>query len=85
MAVAAGFNPAKKESYLTLLCQWEIHQLAMGSSFSTDITIRAAVTTQIQFIPAQQPHKGWQQPYQQACFAPQDTSLQGKMRLAGQE
>lgn len=74
-----------EEGELPNLCQCEIHLLAMGSSFSTDITIRAAMTTQIQFIPAQQPHKGWEQPYQQTCFSPQDTSLQGMFRLAGQE
>lgn len=75
MAVAADLNPAKNESYLTFLCSCEIHLWAMGSSFSTNTTIRATMTTQIQFIPAQQPHTGWEQPYQQTCSSPQDTSL----------
>lgn len=74
MAVAA-----KKETYLTLLRQCEIHLLAMGNSFSTGITFRAAMATQIQFIHEQQPHERWEQPYQQTCFSPQDTSLQGRV------
>lgn len=68
VVMAAGFNPAKNDSHLTLPYQCEIHLLAMGSSLWTDSRIRAATTIQIHFIPGQQQRKGWEQPYKQTCF-----------------
>lgn len=79
MAVAAGFNPAKKESYLTLVCQCEIHLLVWAAPSQQIPHSESLQQPRFSSYLVSRHTKDGNSLTNRPVFSPQDTSLWGRV------